>query len=100
MTHLNSAARFIFNLILNRPFASVLLFVLLSGAASGQSTTAVDGYTPLALSPGSPAGSYSLSGFESVNLYNGALNFNLPLVTVSGRGGASHQITRPVENKW
>ncbi|MGB9182070.1 MAG: hypothetical protein WCB68_22770, partial [Pyrinomonadaceae bacterium] len=38
--------------------------------------------------PGAPAGSYTLSGFESVNLFNGNLNIHLPLLQVGGRGSA------------
>ena len=48
---------------------------------------AVDSTTPPGQAPGAPAGSYSLSGFEKVNLFNGHLNFQLPLLQVSGRGG-------------
>jgi hypothetical protein len=55
--------------------ACVLTFVFGSDATA-QSIT--DGSTPLALSPGAPAGAYALSDFESVNLYNGSLNFSLP----------------------
>lgn len=33
-------------------------------------------------SAGSPAGSYALSEFDNVNLFNGALNFNLPLLKI------------------
>ncbi len=50
------------------------------------------GTTPPALAPGSPAGSYSLSGFEDINLYNGHLNVHLPLLTVGGRGEAGYQM--------
>lgn len=87
------------NLLINCSLAGLLL-LLLSGMAVAQSTTAVDGYTPLGLSPGAPAGSYGLSGFENVNLFNGNLNFALPLLNVGGRGGAGHQIMRPIERKW
>ncbi|HXL80401.1 MAG TPA: hypothetical protein VN951_05945 [Pyrinomonadaceae bacterium] len=50
--------------------------------------TATDGKTPLGITPGSPSGSYELSGFDNVNLYNGNLNFQLPLLSISGRGDA------------
>jgi RHS repeat-associated protein len=99
MTPLTSAARPDFSLRPGRSLASLLLLLLLSSALSAQ-TTVTDGYTPLALSPGSPTGSYGLSGFESVNLFNGNLNFALPLLGIGGRGGASHQITRGIEHKW
>jgi RHS repeat-associated protein len=60
----------------------------------------IDGTTPLGLSPGSPTGSYALSDFEVVNLYNGSLNFRLPLYQIAGRGGAAYAITLQVQKKW
>jgi len=56
--------------------------------------------TPLALTPGAPAGSYALSGFDNINLFNGHLNFHLPLLTVNGRGGARSQLTLAIERMW
>ncbi len=73
-----------------RTLIVIFLVVLsLSVAKAQQTTTSVtDGSTPSGLQPGSPAGSYALSGFDNVNLYNGNLNFHLPLVQISGRGSA------------
>jgi RHS repeat-associated protein len=59
-----------------------------------------DGATPLGLAPGAPAGSYALSDFESVNLYNGHLNFHLPLVNIGGRGGAGYSMILQIDRKW
>lgn len=78
-------------------FACALTF-LLSGTAPAQSIT--DGSTPLALSPGAPAGSYALSDFDSVNMYNGNLSFSLPLVKIGGRGGAGYTMFMRLEHKW
>jgi len=75
-----------------------LLFVAHSVAQITR--TALQGSTPLALSPGAPAGSYPLSGFDTVNLYNGNLNFALPLYKVGGRGEAAYTITLPIEHHW
>ncbi|MDX6501038.1 MAG: hypothetical protein QOG23_4298 [Blastocatellia bacterium] len=72
--------------------------LLLAGVASGQSET--NGATPLGLSPGAPAGSYALSGFDNVNLFNGHMNFRLPLLSVSGRGSAGYRMALPVEQTW
>src|SRR5262245_54386164 len=79
----------------------VALFLLLSlnGLAQSQQK-ATDGATPLGLAPGAPAGSYALSGFESVNLYNGNLNFHLPLVQVAGRGSAGYALMMLIDRKW
>src|SRR5215207_11167937 len=48
--------------------ASLLLTICLMSDVKAQGST--DGTTPLGLSPGSPIGSYALSDFEVVNLYN------------------------------
>lgn len=48
------------------------------------------GNTSAAAAQGSPLGSYSLSNFENINLFNGTVNFNLPLATLAGRGNTSH----------
>src|SRR5256885_1836676 len=77
------------------------LAAMLCAAAAAQTTssTNTDGRTPSALRPGSPAGSYALSGFESVNPFNGSLNFSLPLLKVGGRGAAGFTMTLPIEEK-
>jgi RHS repeat-associated protein len=63
-------------------------------------TSPLDGFTPTGLAPGAPAGSYALSGFDTVNPYNGGLNFNLPLYHIGGRGSAGYTIQLPIEQKW
>jgi len=63
-------------------FKWALLIVAFSPLSStsvfGQTTSNTDGSTPLSLTPGAPAGSFALSGFDNVNLFNGNLNFHLP----------------------
>src|SRR5262245_17733419 len=80
------------------------IFIVLSFPRSvyGQAltTSRVDGHTPSALKAGSPVGSYSLSDFESVNPYNGGLNFHFPLVRIGGRGSAGYAMMLPIERKW
>jgi YD repeat-containing protein len=75
-------------LAVSRCFFVIALLQLAVTSASGQTTSATDGTTPQGLAPGSPAGSYALSGFDSINPYNGNLNFHLPLLQISGRGDA------------
>jgi RHS repeat-associated protein len=58
------------------------------------------GASPLGLSPGVPAGSYALSDFDNVNLFNGHLNFRLPLFNVSGRGAAGYTVNLKIERQW
>jgi hypothetical protein len=83
-----------------RYLAVLTTVILLAAAAAAQATSAVDGKTPAGLAPGSPSGSYPLSGFETVNLFNGALNFRLPLLKVGGRGSAGYGVALQVEQKW
>ncbi|MCU1268639.1 MAG: hypothetical protein JWM21_4957 [Acidobacteria bacterium] len=81
--------------------ASVISLAITSAAGSAAAQTSVtDGSTPLALSPGAPAGSYALSGFESVNAYNGNLSFHLPLLRIGGRGEAGYTLSLPIERHW
>jgi len=80
---------------------SAVLWLSLVGVTSlSAQTSATDGKTPSGLAPGSPAGSYALSGFESVNLYNGSLSFRLPLKGVGGRGASGYTVMLPIEQKW
>lgn len=82
---------------------SVQVLVLLLASCiivSAQATSNTDGTTPLALTPGAPAGSYPLSGLDNINLFNGNLNFRLPLLNVGGRGDARMQMTLPIEQHW
>jgi hypothetical protein len=82
-------------------FLSVALLLLaLASVSKGQSSGPLDGFTPTGLAPGSPAGSYALTGFDTINPYSGALNFNLPLYHVKGRGSAGYTIQLPIEQKW
>ena len=78
--------------------AIALCFFTLSVLA--QTSSATDGSTPLGLQPGAPSGSYALSGFDNVNLFNGNLSFQLSLLAMAGRGGAKMPIMLPIEGKW
>ena len=78
-------------------FTLSLLFFSFVSVCAQQST---DGTTPLALSPGAPTGSYTLSDFEDVNLFNGTLNFSLPFAKIDGRGDAGYPLTLRIDHKW
>jgi RHS repeat-associated protein len=82
--------------------SSLWIAMLILGATHVVTVRAdsTDGTTPLALKPGVPAGSYALSGLDTVNPYNGSLNFRLPLLGLGGRGGAAYTMTLPLEQKW
>src|SRR5688572_18392965 len=81
-------------------FSKVLLLTCGLGFAVGAQTSATDGSTPLGLQPGAPAGSYALSGFDNVNLFNGNLNFQLSLLGIAGRGGAQMPVLLPIAGNW
>lgn len=78
-----------------------LLILLLAVVATAQttSTTGSDRITPIGLQAGAAAGSYSLSDFENINLYNGNLSFRLPLLHLGGRGTAGHTILQALNTK-
>ncbi|MGH9971929.1 MAG: hypothetical protein ACREBG_29630 [Pyrinomonadaceae bacterium] len=76
----------------------IFLFALAAAPVRAQSPT--DNTTPLGLAPGSPEGSYALSGFENVNLYSGGLSFSLPALQIGGRGHAGYGVQVPIESKW
>ena len=73
--------------IANNVFASLFVVGALAVSICGQ--TAIDGSTPPGQSPGAPAGSFALSGFDNVNLFNGNLNFSLPVMRIGGRGAVA-----------
>jgi RHS repeat-associated protein len=45
------------------------------------------------------ASSYALGGFDNINLFNGNLNFKLPLLVVGGRGGAEVSMNLALNTK-
>lgn len=56
--------------------------LLAAAVSSVRAQAPTDNGTPLGLAPGSPEGTYALSGFENVNLYNGGLSFSFPVMQV------------------
>lgn len=93
-------------MVIRRSFGAicfVIILTLFSNMAAAQTTTTqrpTDGHTPLEIAPGSPAGSYALSDFDSINLFSQSIGFRLPLLRVGGRGQAGYTITLPIERKW
>ncbi len=78
-----------------------VLFLTLAGLLIAQSsTTNMDGSTPAGMQPGTPAGSYSLSGIDSISLYSGKGGIRIPLLTVGGRGEAGYTMVLPLQHLW
>jgi RHS repeat-associated protein len=69
-------------------------------SAYSQTQTPTDGYTPTGLQQGAPVGSYPLSGFDNINLFNRHLNFTLPLAVAKGRGEVGHTVALPINQGW
>lgn len=82
--------------------ASFMLLCLLAAAAQAQGVSGGGrNTTPPGLAPGAPAGSYALSGFESVNLYSGNVNLTLPLLKVGGRGRVGVSLNLSIDSaRW
>jgi len=79
---------------------SLLLWGQQQTAPPGPSQTTGDGLTPAMLAPGSPAGSYELSGFDTLNLGTGHVNFTFPLATAYGRGGMKVPMVLNLQGQW
>ncbi|NOT62628.1 MAG: hypothetical protein HOP19_20675 [Acidobacteria bacterium] len=77
-------------------FALTVTFFYLLGSVSllafaqAHNTSTINGGTSPGNAPGAPAGSYKLSDFERINLYNGHLSLSFPLLQVAGRGTAGY----------
>jgi len=87
-------------IVIERIGLLALLLVLILGTASAQ-TTALDKGSSPGLAPGAPAGSYALSDLDTINPYNGNLNFHLPLLQIGGRGAAQMGMVMSLDtNYW
>jgi RHS repeat-associated protein len=84
--------------ILSRYVCGIAFLFALTATSVYAQNSPTNGTTPTGLAPGAPTGSYSLSGFENVNLFNGNLNFSLPLLKVGGRGSAQTGINLTLDS--
>lgn len=79
----------------------ILVVFLFSTSASVPAQVPYNGTTPLGIAPGAAAGSFPLTDFDHVNLYNGRLSVHLPLLHIKGRGGAEYTATLlPLNATW
>jgi YD repeat-containing protein len=84
------------SLPLLRTAAFVILLLTTSYVASAQTNT-TDRDTASGIATGSS--SYALGGFDTINLFNGNLNFKMPLLVVGGRGGAEVSMNLALNTK-
>jgi RHS repeat-associated protein len=82
----------------NALFGGFLMILLSSGNYPAQTRSAVDSSTPAGLALGM-SGSNG-NDFGTINPFNGALNYNLPILHVGGRGSAGYTISLPVGTRW
>lgn len=80
--------------------SAVIILPMVAFSQTQSSTNPTDSYTPASLATGAPAGSYSISDIENINLFNGNLNITFPLMQIGGRGNAGYTMSLPIENKW
>ena len=81
-------------------YLSIFVLLLVAVVTSKADTSSTDGSTPSVITPGAPAASYPLSGLDNINVFNGNLNFSLPLMRVGGRGQAGYTMMLPIESHW
>ena len=93
--------RNLLRLIRAATLSALLAAVSIAQSPPPELTTSIfDGATPPAVQAGAPAGSFALSGFESVNLFTGKVNFSLPLLSIGGRGEAGYTMMLRLERSW
>src|SRR5436189_5189189 len=78
-------------------FAMSILFVATTQGQIDRSLT--DGSMPSGFAPGAAAGSYPLSDIDTINVYNGNVNFHLPLLEIGGRGDAAAAFMFKIDTK-
>ncbi len=98
MVNRNLSFRAIFLLFNLRKIAIITLLSASPLIALAQSSS--EGTTPAGLAPGSPAGSFALSGFDTVSPFSGKINFKLPLLQIGGRGKAGYTMTYDYNQIW
>jgi RHS repeat-associated protein len=86
--------------ILQHIFATIMLAAVFVIPAKAQfyPTSPMKGSTPIALRHGAAAGAYPLSGFDSINPFNGKLDFAFPLLEVGGRGQAKYTMMQTINS--
>jgi hypothetical protein len=81
-----------------------ILFLLLTGSfalrAQDQVYNTVSNWTPASEMSGTPEGSYLISPHEAINMFNGTVNFVVPLHKIEGRGAAGYTMVLPINSKW
>jgi RHS repeat-associated protein len=80
--------------------AALALLARPTRAQSSVNFHSTDGYTPPTMAPGSPEGSYQLSGLDTIHPGTRHLNFRLVLYTMRARGDVSLPIVLRPTRIW
>jgi hypothetical protein len=86
----------------NRCQHGIFLVIAICSACLSQlsAQSVADPTTLPAMKPGTPAGSYALSGFDTIDLYSGKINWAIPLRTIGARGKSGYQMVLPIQQSW
>ena len=95
LTKLFKTARRFFLLIILNGFIFATLCLLNVSRTSGQTNSSSS-----SVKGGKAVGTYTLDNFDNINLFNGNLNFNLPLITLNGRGENGISLFLAIETRW
>src|SRR5215510_11227061 len=98
MTDIAIATQCSFVITINRLIKVIMLLLLSAISINAQAIT--HGSMPPPIAPGSPAGSYALSGLDNISLYSGQINLRLPLLQVGGRGSAGYTMALNFDQRW
>jgi RHS repeat-associated protein len=77
-----------------------MILMLMVSFVLSSSTTMAQSSSTTARTPGTPAGSYKLGDADTINLFTGNLNYNLPLLGVGGRGETQAGLGVVIEGQW
>lgn len=78
--------------------AALLAFTHVAAKQADAQQLSYDGKLPSSMAPGAPAGSYKLTGIDTVNPYNGQVNIAVKLLHIGGRGEAGFDIVARITN--
>ena len=97
---MKSQIKFISTRVARGLLTIITLLSLFIGSAQAQTTNTTDGTTLPGIAPGAPAGSYPLTDIEVLNIYNGNVSLNIPLLKMGGRGSVLHTLAPPTKERF
>lgn len=88
--------------ILTRILIFTILYLgsLLLVAGQVVTTSVLDGVSSPSVSLASASGNPNIGDFGTINLYNGSLNYTIPLLNINSRGGADYGLSLSINRLW